>query len=248
MTFVISLADYVPPARYDNHAWTAAQMQEASDPAGTWATIDTFALIPVDTDPEHPQSRDFTSTNATLTSGWYRIVWEDAANHSFEGEAIARQQVRDQNYAPTTDEVARLIISRTRDKYGNLIGVFTDETLPTAEQVDDIIGDVITDVADFIGDTVPVALVDDAQHLVAVRAAMQVELSYYAEQVNTNRSPYNQLKQHFDEDIQQLIRQIQSIESGDDTGGAVVAGVARRPVGSFPDPNLYPPYGLKTRW
>src|SRR5215471_17428847 len=109
MTYVVSLTDYVPPVRYDAHPWTIAQMQEASDPAATWTTIDTFNLSPIDTDPTKPQPRDFTSTNATLTSGWYRVRWQDAAGHLFDGDPVARQQVRDQNYAPSVDEVERII-------------------------------------------------------------------------------------------------------------------------------------------
>lgn len=80
---VISFEDYVPSARYDDVAWTAAEIYEATAFGGPWSLIDTIALAPVDDDPSRPQSRSFTTSEATDTAGlWYRAVFIDGAGGS----------------------------------------------------------------------------------------------------------------------------------------------------------------------
>jgi hypothetical protein len=80
---IVNLTDYVPEPRYDAVPWTTARVQEAAASTGEWTTIDTFVLNPVDADPSNPAARSFTTTHATLASGWYRVVWVDgAANES----------------------------------------------------------------------------------------------------------------------------------------------------------------------
>lgn len=76
---IVNLTGYIPEARFDNLSWTHARIEEASSAAGPWTAIETITLSPVDADPAHPATRSFTTTHATLTSGWYRVVWVDAA-------------------------------------------------------------------------------------------------------------------------------------------------------------------------
>lgn len=76
---IVNLVDYTPEARYDDLPWTHARVEEAADANGPWTPIDTFTLSPVDADPSDPAARSFTATHATLQTGWYRIVWIDAA-------------------------------------------------------------------------------------------------------------------------------------------------------------------------
>lgn len=92
MTYVRSFDDFTPPARFDGVAFTTALIQEAPDVAGspgTFSTIDTKTLSPVDADPARPATRDFTTSLATLAIGWYRIIWRDAALAEFVGDPFA---------------------------------------------------------------------------------------------------------------------------------------------------------------
>lgn len=78
----VTLAGYRPPPRYppDNAPWTTARIDEAPARTGPWTTIEpAFALNPAVTDPANPPTYSFTTTNSTLTAGWYRVVFSDAA-------------------------------------------------------------------------------------------------------------------------------------------------------------------------
>jgi len=76
---IVTLTGYIPEARYDALPWTHARIEEAPDSTGPWTSIDTIMLSPVDSNPALPVTRNFTTTHATLTTGWYRVVWTDAA-------------------------------------------------------------------------------------------------------------------------------------------------------------------------
>ena len=70
---------YRPGPRYGTDAtpFTLARIEEAALSAGPWTAIDTLKLDPVDTDPANPQTRDLSTDNATLDTGWYRVVFID---------------------------------------------------------------------------------------------------------------------------------------------------------------------------
>jgi hypothetical protein len=78
----VSLEDFTPAPRYPPVVtpWTTVQIEESTSSDGPWTVIDTFALDPVDTDPANPAVRSFTTENATLQSGWYRVAFLDAAD------------------------------------------------------------------------------------------------------------------------------------------------------------------------
>lgn len=140
------------------------------------------------------------------------------------------------DYTPTKDLVARKVQSRTRDQFGNLAGTFSATTTPTDTNVTAIIGDVITEVADVIGDDIPTALFDDAKNVVALKAAMQVELDFFPDQVNTGRSIYPQLSDQYEKALVRLTRAITMSEAGD--GTVDDAGASLRPSYSFPKPTI----------
>lgn len=79
--FVVSLVGFRPSARFDATPWTQARIEEAATATDTFAPLETVTLSPVDPDPEHPLTRDFTTGLATLASGWYRVVFIDASGH-----------------------------------------------------------------------------------------------------------------------------------------------------------------------
>jgi hypothetical protein len=139
------------------------------------------------------------------------------------------------DYTPTAAQVAANVMSRTRDSFGNLAGTFNANTTPTDTQVDAVVGAVINEVADEIGDDIPQPLFDDAASVVAKRAAMQVELDFFPEQVNTGRSIYPQLNDQYKTALASLKKQVVQIESGD-TATVDAADVATgASMGGFPD-------------
>lgn len=87
MTYVRNLDDWTPPARFDGLPFTQALIQESATEGGTFSTIETKSLSPVDSDPSDPATRDFTTTLATLDPAWYRITWKDASGSTFVGDA-----------------------------------------------------------------------------------------------------------------------------------------------------------------
>lgn len=73
---LLTLFNYTPPARYDDEAWTQARIEQSDAEDGTFTTLETIDLAPVDVDPRDPYSRSFTTEDATA-GDWYRIVWID---------------------------------------------------------------------------------------------------------------------------------------------------------------------------
>jgi hypothetical protein len=85
---IVTFNDYTPPARADGLPWTHVRIEEATRLGGDFTAIDTQALSPLDPDPSAPISRDFTTDDATVSAGWYRVVFIDAAlNESQPSEA-----------------------------------------------------------------------------------------------------------------------------------------------------------------
>jgi hypothetical protein len=86
VTFVVSLDDNTPGARFDAIPWDRARIEESATRDGLYATIDTIDLATgpgvdptgLDADPREPATRDITTSLAVLPAGWYRVVWLDA--------------------------------------------------------------------------------------------------------------------------------------------------------------------------
>lgn len=139
MARVLTFSGYRPSARADGLPWTHVRVDEGTSSTGPWLTIDTISLatLPggVDPDPQHPQTRRFTTT-ATLTEGWYRLVFLDAdgaedepttpisSAPTFIDAATVRSLTRNINYVPLgypvpadgdPDELEQLILDATGD-------------------------------------------------------------------------------------------------------------------------------------
>jgi len=240
LTYVVTFSDYEPTPRFDDVPWTTLRIEESALFDGPWTEIDTVILQPTDPDPEHPMSRSFTTDAATLQNGWYRVSFiDDLGNVLYTDPIFNRAGGRDQNYFPTVRNVGSKLMSRTKDQFGNLCGTFTTETTPTNDQVESVIEGIITEIADVIGDKVPEELIDDAQNVTALRAAMQIELDFFSDQVNTGRSIYPQLKDQYDLALKNLSVAVNEYGTGD--GDVQAAGTGGNPEFSFP-PIYYPPW------
>ena len=112
MSVVVSFTGWTPPARYDDLPWTEVRIEESATEDGSYTQIDVVTLDPVDTDPEDPQARTFTSEEGTTAYQWYRLVWADAdGDTSIPTEAIQNTDASTP-YATVT-ELARILKIRT---------------------------------------------------------------------------------------------------------------------------------------
>lgn len=220
---VVSFYDVQPIPRYDGVRWTNVTVGEAAGQDGPFTIIDNITLSPVDMDPAHPMVRQITTEQAVLDAGWYQLTFVDASG-DIQQPVVPLWDSPDANQAwlCTVYDVALKDLSRTRDSYGNMVGTFTQDTTPKDDQVVAMIQRLGPAVADAIGDVIPTAFFDDAQNVLATRVAMQIELDYYPDQVNTGRSIYPQLEKMYETELARLQTAITSSSGGevDPTGAA----------------------------
>ncbi len=110
MSQVVSFIDYTPAARFDEIPWTLARIEEGAADDGPWTEIDDITLDPVDPDPAVPESRNFTTANASDTPAlWYRVTFIDGDGGV--GQPSASVQNLGTSTAPyaTRDELARIL-------------------------------------------------------------------------------------------------------------------------------------------
>ena len=200
---VVSFTDYSPPPRYDDQPWIAARVEESLTKLGPWTAIDDITLVPADTDPEHPQSRNFTTENATLDAGWYRVTFLDA-----QGDSTAPSDPEfngaETGIIPRLDEVAALVRARTA-AFGGEKGTFTDDTRPTASEALRLIETAAADIASRADAPIPDRLVGQARWLATIHAARLIELSYYPEQTSDDDSAYGSLTAIFNPAIVEFL-------------------------------------------
>lgn len=99
--------------------------------------------------------------------------------------------------APTSNDVAALLRARTKDLDGHELGRFTPDTRPTDTEVDAIISMAYSELAGLAGLYAGDRCGQSATWLCTIRAAMWVELSYWPEQVRSDRSVYAELAEQW---------------------------------------------------
>jgi hypothetical protein len=135
----------------------------------------------------------------------------------------------------TPDDVAALLPQRTKGEFGK-DGEFTADGTPTKAQVERIIkqaasriaGKLNVTEADDICSDGPIELANEVH---ALRAAMMVELTYFANQLRTDQSPYEKLKEEYQEGLKDLLVDYED-QCGDSTGEGL--GGEKMPKGNFP--------------
>lgn len=181
MSYVVTITDSAPPPREDE-AWTHARIEESAGRSGPFNNLETFTLDPVDTDPENPDTRDFTTELATLPAAWYRIVWLDQSGDAFEALPVfSGNAIR-----PTVDEVAKLMPDRTTVDGGDEVRTFNTETSPTAEEVEGLIDMVLDSVDPRVPDGASAEVERAARHVVTLNTAILVESGNWGDQLETN--------------------------------------------------------------
>jgi hypothetical protein len=115
-------------------------------------------------------------------------------------------------FRPEVQDVADLLRARTKDEDSTELGEFTDATRPTADGVERLITRALAEVIARLGGLPeapsPFTLEEPfwlaARTLVGLYAAMLVELSYFPEQVRTDRSAYPEYERLFNDGLEQL--------------------------------------------
>lgn len=214
MSYVVTLEDYTPSPREDGRPWTQARIDESATKAGPYTTLETVTLSPLDGDPANPQTRSFTTQLATLAAGWYVVTFLDADGN----EQPTAPVLNGPSYIATRDDVARKLKARTRTPQGALVGTFDDTTTIDGATVDDMIADAAALVATRLGD-VPADKAPLARRAVAIRAAMEVELSFTPEQTAGDETAYGRLLGEYEEAIGALLASMEG-----DTPGASLPG------------------------
>jgi len=88
---VRSFSGFRPSPRYDDVPWNRIRIEEAADvdnAPGSFSVIDTITLSPLDSDPERPTARNVTTDNATLVTGWYKLVFLDASDNEDPSDPV----------------------------------------------------------------------------------------------------------------------------------------------------------------
>lgn len=147
-------------------------------------------------------------------------------------------------WVPAVADVGALLRARTKDSNGNELGTFTANTRPTGDEVALLIQQAADDILAATGADIPALVAGVARSMAVYRAAMLVELSYWPEQVASNKSPYAAYKALYDQGLPTLVKAVMSAEAGEDVGGE---DVARFPSYSFPQ-DTGGMVGWGTRW
>lgn len=142
---------------------------------------------------------------------------------------------------PDVAEVGNLLRARTKDDSGNELGTFTDATRPTAAGAQALITAAVGDLTGEVGVTFPGDTAAKARSLVVLRAAMLIELSYFPEQVRSDKSPYAAYERLYNAGLKALIA---SIEEGAEPGMAQDEGY---PSWAFPE-DVGGMVGWQTNW
>lgn len=134
---------------------------------------------------------------------------------------------------PSVQDVALLLRARTKDSNGAEVGTFDDETRPTADQVELQIDAAMALVCTRFP---PLKDLDETwlpavTSLVAYRAALRIEKSYFPEQVRSDRSAYVQLREEYVDDLAALEEAIENAAGGASAGPA--PEIASLPVSSW---------------
>lgn len=127
MAYTRTFEGFAPPSRYDGLPFTAALIRESDAEDGTYSTIDTITLDPVDTDPSSPQSRNFTTDAATVAEGWYIIRWQAEAGDIYDSDPIFYSAAGPASAYAEVADVSELNTART----------FTASSNPDITQVSD---------------------------------------------------------------------------------------------------------------
>lgn len=128
------------------------------------------------------------------------------------------------------DRVGRLLRARTKDSAGHTLGEFTNDTIPTSAQVRLLVQDAMEDVFITAGENFQTATEPAAWVLIAIRAAMLVELSYWPEQTTNEDSSYARLRDQYNDGLAHLVSRVSDDQAGAQRFGSIPINTTRPTV------------------
>ncbi len=161
---------------------------------------------------------------APASDGSYLLVWDRVEGGSpLTPGNVAVEQIQVTRIAPLASsveflpdpaDVAALLPARTFNSSSDEEGAFSTTTRPTEGQVQTLIYAAGNEVAARLGQDIE----DDtlrayAREVVAIRAAMGVEIGFFPEQTNDNQSAYDHLEALFERGIKSLIDALPDTDS-----------------------------------
>jgi hypothetical protein len=120
---------------------------------------------------------------------------------------------------PSVADVAALLRARTKDVNGVEIGTFNDDTRPTSSQAITLINEAVADIQARMGLSPPPELAGAGKSAAAMMAACLIELSYFPEQVRSDRSAF----ESYWTLLQNKITALQEASRGLDPGANIVS-------------------------
>lgn len=105
MGFVVPFKRYRPGSRDDGIPFIGVHIKEAADEDGVYTPIDTILFDEPDTDPEHPVLRSFTTTEGTISDGWYIVTFFDADGNEQDTDPVQRGAATQGLYYADPDDV-----------------------------------------------------------------------------------------------------------------------------------------------
>jgi hypothetical protein len=226
VAYVVTFTDLFPPVRHDDIQWERVHVEHATTVDGAYADLGSYAF-PLDADPANPTAKSITITNAPAAAGWFRLTWTDAADGEQATDAFYWSGER-AGYLPSRLDVARLLRARTRDSNGMEVGIFNAATRPTGAEVDGIIQQSASLVCAKIGVDLPQATHEQAANVIALHAAMMIEMAYWPESTSSTDSSYQRLLELYDRSLQDL--QAAVVGAGGTGGGHTLASMKVGPV------------------
>jgi hypothetical protein len=146
------------------------------------------------------------------------------------------------DFTPTVADVGALLRARTKTASGSEAGTFTTETRPTADQVTALISTAAQDLVEVTGADIPESVWGSAKTAVIYRTAMLIELSYFPEQVATDRSAYPNYEKLWSEKLITLGEAVLQAGGGDLPGA--VDDALLPSYGGFPNTGI----GMEFDW
>jgi hypothetical protein len=227
--YVVSLNGVTPPARFDGKPWAKAIIFEAEAElfyAGeeVWSKIDEVELASLpgglDTNPESPRARSFTTNKATLAEGYYYFIWQDEeGGESGPSKIVHNVFSVEQTVRPSLAEVAAVIRTRTveLESGGKEAGTFNTKTKPTAEEAEGLINAALAQTLLTTGPEISPSYWERARTVVAYLAACLIEFSYYREDIERDTSAFPELEKMHKQALDGLLSSISGTTPGSPT-------------------------------
>lgn len=147
------------------------------------------------------------------------------------------------DYMPDLPELGRFMKTRTRTRYGQVVGTFTEDTAVTADEASGLIAEAADEVALAIGPVLPDGppgnedfYVNGAKSLVLILSAMNVEAALVPDQTDDPRSAYAALERRYNSLKKTLVEAITEALGGTEGGEVAGSGGSATPYWTGPPP------------